>query len=1037
MKKIFTLIAGTLAALGLWAQSATYEPHSHGNTPEFAIKAKPAVSSTEATRKITLRPHGNTAMQSNLSLRSAAGPLKAPDDINLIGFVSDNNQANPSMGAMYKIPYRASQSFERVGMTSVMNQWGGVEASGTYYTVYQFQISATMAYNYLYKYNTATWTTTGYKILNDYSLFASAQACDPTDGSVYGSYMKSEGNGYEFGIADFEAGTHATICGLERPWSACAVSDDGTLYAIDSDGDLYTVDKASGEMEMIAPTGITSKYLGGGIYDSRSSRILWSVCNDLSSGLYSVNPATGETALVTEFANNEEVLGMFIGAPVAVDDAPEQPANLTLDFPDGSLSGSVSFTVPTTTFGGAEATGEVKWSLTMNGMPAGSGTAEYGQHVDTPVTAFTNGSTTFIVTLSNDAGTSPQAKATAFIGKGMPAIPLVKLEYDEATETATLSWDPITKAVNEGYLNPDDITYTVTRYPDYKTVAEHTTQCTVTDDLPVPANITTYTYAVVAENGDVVSGTGNSVPLRLGSYTTPYVEDFTQMGNMADFTILDNNDDGTTWTYGMGGATIYGMQNFAMDDWLITPGINLKGGHKYYIELIFRTLQMQPPYADVEVKWGNGPTVGDLSTTLIQSTDISKLSASPFSTIITADADGKHYIGIHATTDESNWVQVQKIVIKDATMPGPVTDLKVTPGPDDALDAIVEFKAPLNDAAGDPLSEIDRIDVIRGGMFVKSFDKPRPGDPLDFEDAVYSPGNYQWVITAYNSNGAGLEASIIEYVGLSVPAIPQNVKAVEDGNTGIVTLSWDPVTTGTHGRPMSPQFIQHRILNSGTFIDMNPDVADCTYTARIAPEGEQAFAQMGVQVYNYLGSNVAYAPVMPVGKPYTEYKESFTGGQPGHSTAITDTYLYSLWQIHADAAMTGPGSADADGGYAMMFCEYVGGSSTLLLGKYDLSACKDPQLGVSIYNLGNDTDYNRNTLEVLIDTGNGFEVAGTLVADAGDALNTWVRRKLDLSDYADAGNIVIGLRGTIVNFQYLPIDKITIGSTYRHNLSAT
>ena len=1042
MKKLFTIVAAAFVGAGLWAQSATYEFSSHGHDKELTVKAKPWTGESAAGRTITLRPQQRgTAMQAGFSLKSATGPLKAPDDITLIGFVSDGKEVNPAMGAMYKVPYRASQSFERIGMTNVMNAWGGVEAAGTYYTVYQFQISATSGYNYLYKYNTTTWTTTGYKMLEDFSLFSSAQACDPTDNQVYGSYMKADGSGYEFGIADFESGTHTTICGLEKPWSVCAIDNAGNAYAIDMDGDLYTVDKTTGDMELIAPTGVSSQYLGGGVYDNKGGRILWSVCNDLNSGLYSVNPTTGETALVTEFADNEEVIGMFIGAPIAVDDAPEQPADLTLDFPEGSLSGTVSFTVPATTFGGAEGTGEVKWSLTMNNLPMGNGTAAYGERIDAPVKAFSNGNTTFIVTLSNDAGNSPQAKATIFVGKGAPAIPLVKLEYDEATETASLSWDPITKAVDGGYLNPDDITYTVTRYPDAKTVAEHTAECAVTDHLPIPKSITTYTYTVVAENGDVVSGTGNTVPLRLGTYATPYVEDFTQMGNMADFTILDENNDGTTWTYGMGGATVYGMQNLAMDDWLITPGVNLKGGRKYYVELTFRTLQMQPPYAEVEVKTGNSATIGGMTNTLIAPTDISELSKAPFSTIIEAEADGKYYIGVHAITEESNWVQVQKIVIKDATMPGPATDLVITPGPDDALDAIVEFKAPATDAAGDPLTSIDRIEVVRGGMLVKTFTKEtdnfKPGDALSFEDAVWSPGNYQWVITAYNEDGAGLEASAIEYVGLAVPAMPQNVKAVEEGNTGRVTLSWDPVTTGTHGRPMSPQFIQYRILNRGQYIDNNPDVSGNTYTAQIAAEGEQTFAQMGVQVYNYLGSNVGFSQVMPVGKPYTEYKESFAGGQAVHDIAITDTYLYSLWQIHADAAMTGPGSADADGGYAMMFCEYVDGTSTLQLGKFDLSACKDPELGISIYNLGDDTDHNRNILEVLVDKGNGFESAGTLTAGDDDPLNTWVRRRLDLSDYAQAGNIVIALRGTIVNFQYLPVDKITIGSTYDHNLSAT
>ena len=1035
MKQLLLLLAGAAITVSISAQStAHYELQRHSQHT-LAVKAT-EVPAGGTPRVITLRPGNATAMQPSVSLKSSNAPLKAPGDINLIGFVSDNNSANPAMGAMYHVPYRSTQSFERIGLTSIFNAWGGVESAGTYYTAYQLQLSATAGYNYLYMYNTTTWTSVGYKMLSDYALFASAQATDPTDNAVYGSYMKADGTGYEFAKADFANATHNTICELSIPWSLCAIDAQGSLYAIDADGELYTVDKTTGDMTFVAPTGVTSKYLGGGVFDVRGNRILWSVCNDLESGLYSVDPATAETSLVTLFPNNEEVLGMFIGAPIAADDAPEQPADLSLDFPNGALSGTVSFTVPSLTYGGQQGSGDVKWTLTMNGMQIGTGTATYGQRVEAPATAYMSGNTTFIVTLSNDAGNSPEAKITQFIGLGTPAIPLVQLDYDEASETVTLTWDPVTKAVNEGYLDPDAITYTVTRYPDYTIVAEHTSATSVSDHLPIPPTITTYTYAVVAENGNLVSGTGNTVPLRLGTYTTPYVEDFTNMANMADFTILDENADGTSWAAGLGGALIYGMQNLAIDDWLITPGIELKAGHKYYVELTFRTLQMQPPYADIEVKFGNAPTTDGLSTTLIPRTIITDLTAAPFTTIVEADTDGKYYLGVHAAAELSNWVQVSKIVIKDATMPGPATNLSVAPGPDDSLNATVSFTAPSVDAAGQPLESIDRIDVLRGGFFVKSFENPAPGENLSFDDTVFSSGNYQWVITAYNADGAGIEASIIEYVGLDVPALPQNVKAVEDGNTGLVTLTWDEVCTAANGRPLSAGFINYRILNQGVYLDQNPDVTGNTYTARIADEGRQAFAQMGVQVYNTRGSNVAYADIMPVGAPYCEYKESFADANPVHAIAFINSELYTLWQVHADGAMTGPGSADADGGYAMMFCQYVGGTSTMHLGKFNLADATSPALGISIFNLGDDTDYNRNTLDVLVDKGNGFETVATLVPTSGDPVNEWIRRSVDLSQFASCGDIRIALRGTIVNFQYLPVDKITIGSTFDHNLSA-
>lgn len=136
---------------------------------------------------ITPRPaNSNVALPGSLSMKSATGMMKAPDDINLIGFVSDRNPYNAAAGGMYHIPYRATQSLDRIGMMTIYNAWGGVEAKGTYYTVYQFLISETQGYNYLYKYDPSTWMSTGYQMLSDFSLFASCQSYDPTDELVYG-----------------------------------------------------------------------------------------------------------------------------------------------------------------------------------------------------------------------------------------------------------------------------------------------------------------------------------------------------------------------------------------------------------------------------------------------------------------------------------------------------------------------------------------------------------------------------------------------------------------------------------------------------------------------------------------------------------------------------------------------------------------------------------------------------------------------------------------------------------------------------------
>lgn len=235
---------------------------------------------------------------------------------------------------------------------------------------------------------------------------------------------------------------------------------------------------------------------------------------------------------------------------------------------------------------------------------------------------------------------------------------------------ATLTWEPVTTAVDAGYINPDEITYSITRWPDNVKVAEHISETTFSDPVPEPEGLMAYHYTVVAEYGDKMSGYGTSVQIVVGSQGVPYINDFSAYNSLQFCKIIDGNDDNTTWISSAGGATVVSYTgNVAMDDWLITPGINLEAGHSYYAEITLRSLQMQGEQANIEIKRGDAATPEGLTETIVPLTVISQLVSKPVTTIFRAEADGPHYIGVHAVAEQSNWAQVQKIVLKDAAMP--------------------------------------------------------------------------------------------------------------------------------------------------------------------------------------------------------------------------------------------------------------------------------------------------------------------------------------------------------------------------------
>ncbi|MDE5981887.1 MAG: choice-of-anchor J domain-containing protein, partial [Duncaniella sp.] len=658
------------------------------------------------------------------------------------------------------------------------------------------------------------------------------------------------------------------------------------------------------------------------------------------------------------------------------------------------------------------------------------------------ITAPYAGQATFQITLSNEAGPSPKASVSCFIGKGTPAIPIPYVTY--ADGVATLTWEPVTTAVDAGYINPDEITYSITRWPDNVKVAEHISETTFSDPIPEPEGLMSYYYTVVAEYGDKMSGYGTSVQFVVGSQGVPYINDFSAYNSLQFCKIIDGNDDNTTWIWGAGGATVVNyMGNVAMDDWLITPGINLEAGHSYYAEITLRSLQMQGEQANIEIKHGDAATPEGLTETIVPLTVISQLVSKPVTTIFRAEADGPHYIGVHAVAEQSNWAQVQKIVLKDAAMPDSVQNLTVTAQPFPAVAADLKFDAPEKTAAGDPLESISKIEIIRGGVVVKTFENVAPGETVEWEDVIgnssWSSGNYMWTIVPYNEIGDGLAVTRIEHVGLAAPGMPESISAVEDGDTGIVTLSWSPVDYDVNGRPLDAQYIHYRILNGGDYIDNDPDVEGNTYTYQVAKDGEQKFAMMGVQLYNERASSVAFTPAMPVGKPYSLYNESFVGGVPAHDVATFDAENYGFWAAVADGYYEGYVSADNDGGFLCLTGESVGTASSICLGKFNLAGMERPAFSFSLMNVwdGNDEHFSQNYVDILVDAGEGYEKAATISCDIHDSCDAgrYAKQTVDLSRYADSGNIRIAIRGTIINYVILAIDKIKLAPALDHNLT--
>lgn len=191
----------------------------------------------------------------------------------------------------------------------------------------------------------------------------------------------------------------------------CGHRCQGQAWAVDADGNLLKVDKETGEQTLVGPTGVKSATQQCADFDPNTGKLYWSVePTGSTSGLYTIDTATGHATLVKQFAHNEYVLGMhMLKSPSP--QAPARVANLAV-VPDYNYGGTVKFTMPSKRVDGSDITAPYDYYI-VNGLDTLShGTAAPSQPVEWSF-GFSNflwGDQTFIVLTRNEAGFSAQAR---------------------------------------------------------------------------------------------------------------------------------------------------------------------------------------------------------------------------------------------------------------------------------------------------------------------------------------------------------------------------------------------------------------------------------------------------------------------------------------------------------------------------------------------------------------------------------------------------------------------------------------------------
>ena len=340
--------------------------------------------------------------------------------------------------------------------------------------------------------------------------------------------------------------------------------------------------------------------------------------------------------------------------------------------------------------------------------------------------------------------------------------------------------------------------------------------------------------------------------------TAPYIADFSTSAPFDDFSVLDANGDGKTWSWSSSYGAFYTYNSSkAADDYLILP-IKLAAGTNYNVIVTAKARSTSYPEKFEVVA---GKSVDALTTTIIPETEIKVATDTEYDGSFTADADGTYYVAIHATSDENEWfLCVSKFEIAigaEATAPAAATDLTAEAGAEGALEVNLAFNAPATAINGAELSGTEDVKIYRDDELVNTLTGVAPGSAQTWKDTDVEDGKtYTYYVVGSNDSGDGEKSEKVSvYVGQDELADVKNFK-ITDNTANSITFTWDEAE-GKNGGYVNKSAVVYTIYtlevkNNGYWSYL--EIVDEVGTVSAATTGTIEFpVDEGEQTYQYFG----------------------------------------------------------------------------------------------------------------------------------------------------------------------------------------
>lgn len=704
-------------------------------------------------------------------------------------------------------------------------------------------------------------------------------AYDPSKDMIYGYVVIQEKMYYATapGRDPLDVTLGAAVEPIDWPMAAITYNQvSGRLIGI-AGSSVVNIDIADGSQTKIGAIDSPSEYITGLAYSPCDDGYYYAVSTDAANGIQLLDSSDFSTL---SYAKYDGIVGFYnLYCPdlqAVTDAAPGEAEIVNILFGDGALSGSITYRLPSATYGGTPMLGNIEWILEIDGTEYKRGSAPAGGNLTVNVNDLDEGVRTFTLKLSSGGKFGPYLSKSFYVGNDTPCAPASVTITDEA-----VTWEAVSAGVNAGYVDPAEVTYNV--YVNGSRIASGIKETTCAPGLPQGVVIDTYKAEVEAVYAGKTSERASSDDLRFGE---PYIlpESFAPTAKESKlFTVVDANNDGTTLGFAQMRFGTMGVMDVFMytahtrnnaNDWLYLPVTRYDDPEAVY-EFAMNAMRGSTSPETLEVFLTTAPD-GDMASvvgTIVPNVSLTNNPSSSQESIqnyvrgtFTVPSAGDYYVGIHITSARRR----DRVIMRDFSVakvdgittscPKAVSALGARAAEKGELKAFVSFSFPTASIDGTGYAA-DKVLVatVQAAHCEAVTLNGKPGDAV-VVDIPALQGDNTVIVTVADGTLSGLPASVPVYVGVEAPGSVGNLTGTVDASGYNVHLAWSAPTKGIDGGYIQPSGINYYLVeykpdgDSYAWMVTESIGTDVTEYDWSLPEGTpQQLVQLAVIAENFAG----------------------------------------------------------------------------------------------------------------------------------------------------------------------------------------